>query len=64
MSKGLNYAPKPKNIPLVEVIAEIETGIQFLPDGNKMSIRKEIAPILRHATQANNIETTISPEIS
>lgn len=49
LSKGLNYTPTPKHIPIDEVIAEIESGIKYMPEHIKQDIRREITPVLKNA---------------
>lgn len=54
LSKGLNYAPVPNKLPLLDLVAEIETGIQYMPESSKINIRKEVTPVIRHALENEN----------
>jgi hypothetical protein len=61
LNKGLNYAIKPKNPPMIDFIAAVESGIQYQPDTVKNNIRNDLDNILKTHTEekvTNNMSKT------
>jgi hypothetical protein len=54
LNRGLNFAIRPKAPPLVDIIASIESGIQYLPDNIKLEVRNGVKKIIKRETHHNN----------
>ncbi|KAK9874835.1 hypothetical protein WA026_005651 [Henosepilachna vigintioctopunctata] len=49
LAKGGNFAVTPRNVPVEEIIANIEAGIRNLPQDSAEEIRRDCSKILQHA---------------
>jgi hypothetical protein len=56
LNRGLNFAIESKKIPIEDIIADVETGIKFLPANTKSEIRNEIKQVIKK-TNINNKKT-------
>jgi hypothetical protein len=54
MNRGLNITIRPKAPPLVDIIASIESGIQYLPDNVKLDVQNGVKKIIKRETHHNN----------
>lgn len=61
LQKGLNFTPKPDKLPVEDLIADIETGIKFMSDVTKTSIRKAARPIISKAKRLKTRRATAEP---
>lgn len=56
LQKGLKFSPKPKNPPIIDLVAEIETGIKYCTEPVKQNIREVTRQIM-----AKSAKKTRSP---
>ena len=49
LKRGLKFAPTPKNIPVKEVVAEVESGLRRVPQQDADRVRISITGLLRKA---------------
>jgi hypothetical protein len=54
LNRGLNFAIRPKAPLLVDIIASIESGIQYLPDNAKLDFRNGVKKIIKSVTHHKN----------
>jgi hypothetical protein len=54
LNRGLNCSIRPKAPPLVDIIASVESGIQYLLDNVKLDVRNGVKKIIKHETHHNN----------
>lgn len=53
LEQGLNFTPKPSKIPLLDIVADIETAIKYQSESVKQDIRKVAKPLVRAAKTSN-----------
>jgi dTDP-4-amino-4,6-dideoxygalactose transaminase len=49
LQKGLNFAIAPNKIPIADILASVENGIQALDEGEKAKIRTKVCAVLTSA---------------
>ena len=49
LAKDFKFAPSPKRIPVMQIVAEVESAISRLEDLNKAEVRRDVTNILRNA---------------
>jgi hypothetical protein len=52
LNKGLKLMPKPKEPPILEIVAEIETSVKYLPISDKEDIRYECSKVIKNGNIA------------
>lgn len=54
LNRGLNFSVQPMNTPYIDIIADIETAIQYKPFDAKIEIRKEAEAAIVDLKRTNN----------
>jgi hypothetical protein len=54
LNRGQNFAIRPKAPPVVDIIASIESGIQYLPDNVKLDVRNGVKKIIKRESKTHH----------
>lgn len=58
LNRGLNFTVKPQNDPIIDIVAHIESSIQYKPFDIKKNVRDSALPLLKSAQTHKCKETT------
>jgi hypothetical protein len=47
LSKGLNFAPAPRKVPIPQIVASVESGLRYVPVDTAAEIRQKVIALLK-----------------